>query len=334
LYLYIYNFLLWIEMAHLTLKQLEIFIAVADCLSISKAARTLHLTQPAVSQQIHKIELYSGIVLFDQIGKKIYLSEDGRKLLQIAKNVTEQVELFKITYKNKNNNIQGKLKIGVGAPLQALIFKLINKFMHRFPSVNFEFLDGDRKTQLENINENKVDCCLIVHQENKIYLLNEKIIDLPMTFIISPQHHLNGKNNVTTEMLANETFIICEEGTANYHQLNELFNKLSNKPPKLMLIKDQNAVKHAVMANIGISILPSYMLQLEIKNNLLIPVIIDECAKPVTAAYWVQHVDKKNSPLIRTFKNFLFNELKEDNEKYSLSSNIASEIYLDEKLNA
>src|SRR6185312_4464971 len=112
------------------------------------AARALHLSQPAVSQQIHKIEQYSGKFLFEQIGKKIHITEDGRLLLQFAKNVIEQAELFKIACKNKNDHIHGKLKIGIHVPLQALIFSLVNKFIHQFSSVNFEFFDGDHKIQL------------------------------------------------------------------------------------------------------------------------------------------------------------------------------------------
>ena len=177
-------------MAHFTLKQFEIFIAVANYLSISGAARSLHLSQPAVSQQIHKIEAHSERTLFEHVGKKIHLTEEGRLLLQYAKNVIEQAELFKEACFSKNNVIKGTFKVGVGIPLQAMFFNALAKFIHQYSSANFEFLDGDRPTQLNYLNENKIDFCLVVHPVNSSKFISEMIIELPMTFIMSPKNHL------------------------------------------------------------------------------------------------------------------------------------------------
>lgn len=301
-------------MSHFTLKQLEIFIAVANHLSISGAARALHLSQPAVTQQIHKIEARSGRTLFEHVGKKIHLTEESRRLLQYAKNVIEQAELFKDACFSKNNVIKGKFKVGVGIPLQAMFFNALAKFIHQYSSANFEFLDGDRTIQLNYLNENKIDFCLVVHPVDNSKLISEMIMELPMTFIISPKNQLANKKNITSQMLSDETFIRCDEGSANYHQLNELLIRTNNKSPNIIQISDQNAVKQAVMANLGISVLPKYMLQLEFKHNLLMPLLIDDYTNFVTAAFWVQRTDKKLSPLMQSFKTFLFNELRQANE--------------------
>lgn len=150
----------------------------------------------------------------------------------------------------------------------------------------------------------------MVHLVDRMKLTSEMIAELPMTFIVSPQHHLAAKKNVMSHQLLDEVFIICEEDSANYHKIQELFRKSNNRSSNLLQIKDQNAIKHAVMANLGISVLPDYFLQVELKHNMLIPLIIDDFINPITAAYWVQRENKKLSPTAQLFKAFLFDELK------------------------
>jgi DNA-binding transcriptional LysR family regulator len=295
-------------MSSFTLKQLEIFITVARHMSISEAARMLHLSQPGVSHQIRKIEMHTGRRLFEQMGKKIYLTEEGSLLLEQAKNIIEQAELFNTACIANNPNISGKLKLSTGILLQPLFFNLYSKFSRQYPSVNVELLDGDQNIQLQYLHENKIDFCLMMRPTNRIKLVSEMIIDLPMTFIVSPQHRLANKRNFTLQMLSDETFIVCGDDSVNYIKIHELFKKLNNSSPKLIQIKDPNAIKQAVMANLGISVLPNYMLQLELKHSLITPLIIDDSIKPTTAAYWVQHADKKLSAITQIFKNFIFNE--------------------------
>ncbi|MFC3909557.1 LysR family transcriptional regulator [Legionella dresdenensis] len=294
-------------MTYYTLKQLKIFIAVANHASISSAARALHLSQPAVSQQIHKLETQLAKILFEFIGKKIYLTHEGNILLEYAKKIIEQADLFEQACFSAHHEINGKLKVAVGISLQRVFFKAIAQFISQHPSVQFEFGDGDRATQLKHLYENKVDFYLVVHPVNQIKYTSEKIVDLPMTFIMSPQHHLANKNRITSADLAEETFIICHEGSANYDQLNSLLKKRRNSP-WLIQINDQNAIKSAVMANLGISVLPDSMLEFELKHNLLKSFVIADYTNPVTGAFWVQHVDKQLSPTAEAFKSFLFNQ--------------------------
>lgn len=299
-------------MIRFTFRQLEIFIAVAQHLNMSKAARALHLTQPAVSQQLHKLETLLNNSLFEQLGKNIYLTETGKFLLAHAKNIIESAELFMNTCISENMIVNGKLRVGVGIPLQTMFFNVLNKFNQQYSFVNVECKDGDRNKQLKYLRDNKVDFCLLVHPVKSIDLISERINELPMTFIVSPQHRLAYKKNVISQKLSDETFIVTEEGSANYVKIYELFQKLKNKP-KVIQIKDQNAVKNAVMANLGLSILPKHMLQIELMHKLLFPLIIDDYPNPTTEAYWVQHIDKKLSSITQLFKTFLLNELKNIN---------------------
>lgn len=300
-------------MVRFTLKQLEIFIAVAKHLNISVAAQSLNLSQPAVSQQIHKLELQLERSLFEFIGKKMYLTEEGKAHLKYAQCVIEHAEHFENACFSKSNTMNGTFKVAVGIPLQSMFFRTVAQFMSQHPSVNFEFYDGDRTTQLNYLQDNQVDFCLAVHPVNKMNYVCEKIIDLPMTFILSPNHRLANKKNITSNHLLKETFILCDEGSANYDHLHGLFKKMNYQKLKLIQINDQNAVKQAVIANLGIAVLPNYMLELEFVHGLLKPLIIDDYANRVTGVFWVQHAAKELTSLTQTFKLFLFNEFKRTN---------------------
>jgi DNA-binding transcriptional LysR family regulator len=159
-------------MSSFTLKQLEIFITVARHMSISEAARMLHLSQPGVSHQIRKIEMHTGRRLFEQMGKKIYLTEEGSLLLEQAKNIIEQAELFNTACIANNPNISGKLKLSTGILLQPLFFNLYSKFSRQYPSVNVELLDGDQNIQLQYLHENKIDFCLMMRPTNSIWIFD------------------------------------------------------------------------------------------------------------------------------------------------------------------
>src|SRR6478735_3135803 len=100
-------------MKHATLRQLKVFEAVARLLSFSRAALELHLTQPAVSTQIRKLEEHAGNVLFEQFGKKIYLTAAGTELLQIARAIIEQFEAADSAMKQFNGVSGGRLNVGV-----------------------------------------------------------------------------------------------------------------------------------------------------------------------------------------------------------------------------
>lgn len=297
-------------MLKFTLKQLIIFINVANHLSISKAARSLHLSQPAVSQQIRKIEAQIGKQLFEQIGKQIYMTEEGKHLLVYAKKVIEQAEIFELASHSKKPHVSGKLSLSINTPLQSIFFNTLSKFVNQYPLIGIELLDGVHNIQLQHLKENRIDFCLMVNPVKKLRISCEFLADVPMTFIVSQKHRLADKKNVDIESLAKEKFIICEEDTANYMATRELFKKMHMKSSRLIHIHDQNAIKHAVIANLGISVLPRFMLEFEIQHNMLVPIVIKHFTLPKTGIYWVQHEDKMLNSIAQQFKKFILNEFK------------------------
>src|SRR5688500_12300770 len=149
-------------MRHATHRQLKVFESVARLLSFSRAAEELHLTQPAVSTQIRKLEEHAGNVLFEQFGKKIYLTPAGTELLAISRAIIQQFEAAEHAMTQFRGVSGGRLNVGVISAGDYFFPRLLVEFAGRHRGVTLNFTVHNREDLLTRIAENLTDLAIMV----------------------------------------------------------------------------------------------------------------------------------------------------------------------------
>ncbi|MCW8896472.1 MAG: LysR family transcriptional regulator [Flavobacteriales bacterium] len=283
-----------------TLNQLQIFLKVTDTKSITKASEELHLTQPAVSIQLKNFQLQFDIPLFEVINKRIYITDFGYEIAKTAESILNEVQKINQKSSTYKGLLVGKLKISVVSTGKYVIPYFLSEFIKENPEVEL-VLDVTNKTKVvESLEENKIDFALIStipnHLKlNKITLMQNKL------FLVGnqPTHTKKG-----VKQLENISLIYREQGSAT-RQLMEAFIESNNlKVKKKLVLTSNEAVKQAVIADLGYSIMPLIGIKNELQNKQL--QIIPLKGLPLVTSWklvWLEN--KKLSPIAMAYKNYI-----------------------------
>ena len=158
---------------HLTLRQLKVFESVARHLNYTRAAEALFLSQPAVSMQVKQLEQQLGVALFEQLGKRIHLTEAGREVLGYARTVTQQLDELENVLNHLKGMGGGKLRISVATTANYFIPTLLGTFSRRHPGVTVSLDVTNRETLLQQLSENTVDLVIMGQQHGSLNALGE-----------------------------------------------------------------------------------------------------------------------------------------------------------------
>ena len=210
-------------MKHATLRQLKVFEAVARLLSFSRAAEELHLTQPAVSTQVRKLEDHAGNTLFEQFGKKVYLTAAGTELLQLSRAIIQQFEAAENAMLQFKGISGGKLNVGVISAGDYFFPRLLVEFAGRHRGVTLNFTVHNREGLLTHIAENLTDLAIMVRPPTDLDTLNQPFAPHPYVIIAAPTHPLVGVKGVPLKRLIREPFVVRERASDTWHSMEEGF---------------------------------------------------------------------------------------------------------------
>jgi LysR family transcriptional regulator, low CO2-responsive transcriptional regulator len=146
---------------HITLRQLQVFEAAARLGGYTRAAETLHLSQPAVSMQIRQLEEQAGMPLFDQIGKKVHLTDAGRTLYKHAQSILAQVHEAQLEFEEMRGMRRGQLNITIASTANYFAPRLLAAFCQRHPEVKVSLDVSNREHILELLNETDKDLAIM-----------------------------------------------------------------------------------------------------------------------------------------------------------------------------
>jgi len=253
------------------LHYLEIFNEVAKHLSYKKASEMLHISQPALSIQIKKLEKQMDIKLFYKIGNKMYLSDKGTKLYAYTSQIFDIIKEMENSMLNENENIGGTINLGgSNTPGTYILPVAIGEMKKLYPNVTFNLHIANTSEITALVENGTLD--VAVNGGNCNYSINifvEKLIDDKLVVVASPMHELCRKEQVELEELSKESFIVHEVSSQLYTSF-KLFIDAFNIPENIsMYLGSIDAIKHAVYENLGISIMPFYSVKSEIEMGLL-----------------------------------------------------------------
>ena len=292
---------------HATLRQLQVFEAVARQLSFSRAAAELHLSQPAVSMQVKLLEAQAGLPLFERIGKKVFLTEAGTELHQHSRVIAQQLRDADGALAARKGLSQGRLVITMVSTAKYFVPPLLALFLKRHPGVTLKLWAGNRELVLKQLTDNEVDFAIMGRPPERMDAVVEAFARHPHVIIAAPRHLLARKRHIPLARLAEETFLIREPGSGTRGLLERLFAEHRLPLNVSMEMASNETIKQAVQAGMGISLLSLHTIGLELKTRRL--AILDVEGLPIVRDWHVVHLTAKRlSPVAQAFRTFLLAE--------------------------
>ena len=278
-----------------TLNQLQIFLKIVKTKSITKASKELHLTQPAVSIQLKNFQDQFDIPLTELIGRKIYITDFGKEIAQSAESIINQVHAINYKTLSYKGKLSGRLKISVVSTGKYIMPFFLSDFINIHPGIDL-FMDVTNKYKvIESLENNEVDFALVsILPDNliveKLDLLQNKL------FLVG-----NGKVKINKDLNTKNAFrdlpLIFRENGSGTRQTMEKFIKKNNISVfKKLELTSNEAVKQALIAGLGYSIMPLIGIKNELHSNEL--KIIPVRGLPIKTTWsliWLK--GKKHSPV-------------------------------------
>src|ERR1700742_1309378 len=294
-------------MRNATLRQLKVFETVARHLSFSRAAEELHLTQPAVSTQVRQLEEHAGLPLFEQLGKKIYLTPAGNEMLHYSRAILEQFREADDAMARLKGISGGRLNVAVISAGDYFFPRLLAAFTQRNTDVRLNLAVHNREELLHQLSDNLTDLAVMVRPPRDMDTVNVSFAPHPYVIVAPPDHPLVGRRNVPLEALADEPFIVRERGSDTWNSMEEGFaGRLSNLNVA-MEITSTETIKQAVIAGMGVSFLSAHTISMELQVGKL--AVLDIEGFPVMLNWFVVHRNNKRLPPVAlAFKQFLVEE--------------------------
>jgi DNA-binding transcriptional LysR family regulator len=292
---------------HVTLRQLRVFEAVAHHLSYTRAAEELHLTQPAVSMQIKQLEGNVGLPLFEQLGKRIYLTEAGTELYHYSRTIAQQLAEAEEVIEALKGIKRGRLTVAVASTANYFATRLLAAFCRRFSGVSFSLDVTNREGLLAALAANEKDLVIMGRPPREMDLVAEPFMDNPLVVIAPPSHPLVGQGRIPLERVQQETFVVREPGSGTRIAMERYFNDKGVRLKTGMEMSSNEAIQRAVEVGLGLGIVSIHTLDLELETGRL--VVLDVESFPILRHwYLVHHQGKRLSPVARAFRDFVFAE--------------------------
>lgn len=300
-----------------TLNQLQIFLKIVQTESVTKAAEELHLTQPAVSIQLRNFQDQFEISLTEVVGRRIYITDFGREIAEAAENIINQV--YAINYKTMafKGQLTGRLKISIVSTGKYVMPFFLADFMKRHTGVELIMDVTNKNKVIESLENNEVDFVLVSILPNtlnieKLDLLQNKL------YLVGNTELKFKKGNLRKDIFENLPFIFREKGSGTRQTMENFIKKSDIAVLKKMELTSNEAVKQALLAGLGYSIMPLIGLRSELQNNDL--QIIPVKGLPIKTTWslvWLK--GKKHSPVSASFLEHLKKEkenIAQDNFKW------------------
>ena len=288
-----------------TLNQLQIFLKVTQTKSVTKAAEELHLTQPAVSIQLKNFQDQFDIPLTEIIGRNIYITEFGLEIADAARNILNQVQAIDFKTLAYKGQLSGKLKISVVSTGKYVLPFFLTLFLRKHVGVELLMDVTNKNLVLQSLEKNEVDFALVSILPTNLSIDKLELLENKLFLVGNSETH-SCKTQVK-DIFKNHPLIFREKGSGTRVVMEEYISKKKFTIHKKLELTTNEAVKQALMADLGISIVPLIGIRNEIMNHELN--IIPMKGLPIKTTWhliWLK--GKKLSPIANAFLKFLGEE--------------------------
>ncbi|HTG94628.1 MAG TPA: selenium metabolism-associated LysR family transcriptional regulator [Pyrinomonadaceae bacterium] len=257
------------------IRGLEVFLSVAKHLNYTRAGEELNLSQPSVSIRIKQLENELGMKLFEQLGKKVALTDAGLLLVSHARRVIAAIQDAKQALEELQGLERGSLRIGASTtPGMYLIPQIIARFKERYPKIEVHLGIKDTKQVEEGVIRNEFDFGFVGG-----HLVGDEVDVLAwvtdqLVLVVGPKHPLAKKKSIKAEDLRKEKFILRELGSATRSTIASHLQKSSLAVQTVMEMENPESVKKAVQSGLGIAFISKFAVEIELRAKTLVAVRI------------------------------------------------------------
>jgi DNA-binding transcriptional LysR family regulator len=291
-------------MKNATFRQLRVFSEVARHLSFVQAAKSLHLTPPAVTMQIRELEKHIGMPLFDRNGRQVGLTTVGEYMLVYARKVLATLKDAEDAAARLQKLELGVLTIGMVSTAKYFLPRLLAEFRREHAGVELKLVVGNREQLVKMLHANEVDIAVMGQPPKELATRAEPFAVQPHVFVACVDHPLVRAGTLTPCALQGEAFILREHGSGTRAALEKFLQQSRIELRVTMEMASNETIKQAVMAGMGLSFLSLHTLGLELDNNLI--AMLDVEGAPVVRAWNVVHtLSKLLSPAAEAFRYFV-----------------------------
>lgn len=289
-----------------TLNQLQIFLKIVQTQSVTKASEELHLTQPAVSIQLRNFQDQFNIPLTEVIGRKIYITDFGKEIAKAAEVIIQQVHAINYKTMAYKGQLTGRLKISVVSTGKYVMPYFLSQFMQQHPGIELEMDVTNKQKVIESLENNEVDFALVSILPKNLSIEKLDLLQNKLFLVGNAQQNVENQENVK-DFFESLPLIFREKGSGTRQTMEKFISQNHISVLKKMELTSNEAVKQALLAGLGFSIMPLIGIRNELRNKEL--QIIPMKGLPIKTNWsliWLR--EKKHSPVSEAFLEFLQKE--------------------------
>ncbi len=254
-------------------RRLQVFYTVAKLLSFTKAAETLHMTQPAVTFQVRQLEEHFNTRLFDRTHNRVALTEAGRKAYEYAEDIFERYAEMENSIKELTGDVSGILTLGASTTIaEYMLPNLLSGFTKQYPDIQLRLKVSNTEGIVSMIENSMIDLGIVEGPVTNKNLLVERCREDHLVGIVPVEHELSDRTSITMEELMHYPFICREEGSGTRDVILDYMGKQGLDKNNLNIsleLGSPESIKGAVEAGMGVSIVSNVTIEKELQLSSL-----------------------------------------------------------------
>lgn len=293
---------------HGTLIQLRVFETVTRHENCTRAAETLHMAQPTVSVHLRKLTDTVGVTLLEYVGKKVRLTAAGEKVYAACQSLFGTFAELDEAIADIRGLKSGKLRIATTTAGEYLLPPLLAAFLKHHPGIEVSLGVSSREAVLKRLSENADDLYLLTNAPETDAVEAHAILPNPLIALARSDHPLAREKDIAFERFARESLLVRERGSATSLAVDRLFTERRLQPVVRMELGSNEAIKEAIIAGLGVSLMYRYACGFDLDNGL---VVLDVCGLEQNGNWHLVHpLATQLSCVAQTFLSFARTEAK------------------------
>jgi len=295
---------------NITLKQFKILEAIVEQRNYTEAAKSLFMTQPAVSMQVKQMEEQIGLPLFEREGKQASPTEAGLELLHYAQNIRQQINEASEVMEELRGLKRGKLHLTMASTANYFAPQLIAAFHHKYPAARVTLDVTNRTGLLDALDNNTTDMVIMGTPPDGHQLTGIPFLENPLVVVAWPEHPLARQKSIRLADVADEDFIVREPDSGTRMATERYFAEHHLRLRPRMEMNRAEAIKQAVMAELGLGIVSLHTIEMELALKRLVILNVEDF--PIMRQWNIVYRDGKRFAAIPdAFKTFVQENARE-----------------------
>ncbi|MCM5662395.1 LysR family transcriptional regulator [Galbibacter mesophilus] len=289
-----------------TFHQLQIFLKIAELGSITKASEALHLTQPAVSIQLKNFQDQFPIPLTEVVGRKLFITDFGKEIARDAEKIINQVHAINYKTSAFKGELFGRLKISVVSTGKYVMPYFLSEFMDKHKGVELSMDVTNKAKVVESLELNEVDFALVSVLPDKLNVETVELMKNKLFYVAGREFKLP-KSPSKKNLFEKTALIYREQGSATRNAMVDFITQNKYTVKKKIQLTSNEAVKQAVVAGLGCSVMPIIGIKNELKSGDLKIVPVKEL--PISTTWYLIWLKSKNlSPAALAYLEYIKKE--------------------------